>query len=123
MICASIRAGPTWRGRSTLGMTPTVGFSPSTLTRQLEGHDELLAHVVPGYPPFGKRMLLDNGWYAALTRPNVTLVPLGVSAVDAGGLVDSSGRHHDVDVIIWATGFQAGDSCPRYKYSDAPARA
>ena len=27
-----------------------------------------------GDPPYGKRILLDAGWYRALTRPNVELV-------------------------------------------------
>ncbi len=28
----------------------------------------------PTYPPYGKRILLDNGWYRTLLRPNVELV-------------------------------------------------
>ena len=34
----------------------------------------LLPKVLPDYPPFGKRMLLDNGWFRTLARPNVTHV-------------------------------------------------
>ena len=35
---------------------------------------ELLAKVVPTYPPFGKRMLQDNGtWVSTLQRDNVEL--------------------------------------------------
>ena len=35
---------------------------------------DLLEQVVPTYPPFGKRMLMDNGWYRMLTNDNVELV-------------------------------------------------
>ena len=35
---------------------------------------ELLERVLPTYPPFGKRMLMDNGWYRMLRNPKVTLV-------------------------------------------------
>lgn len=83
------------------------GFFTSYIERQLEGRPDLLAKVVPDYPPFGKRILLDNGWYQALKRENVELITLGVDRVDETGLFDSEGVHHDVDVIVWATGFEA----------------
>ena len=35
------------------------------------------------YPPFGKRMLLDNGWYRTLRRDNVDLVTEGVAEITA----------------------------------------
>lgn len=74
---------------------------------KLDGRPDLVAKAVPDYPPFGKRILLDNGWYDNLKRDNVELVTHGVSAVDATGITDSEGQHRDVDVIVWATGFQA----------------
>ncbi len=74
---------------------------------KLAGRPDLIAKAVPDYPAFGKRILLDNGWYDMLKRDNVDLVTRGVVAVDATGLIDSEGEHRDVDVIVWATGFQA----------------
>ncbi len=35
---------------------------------------DLLDKVVPAYPPFGKRMLMDNGWYRMLRNERVKLV-------------------------------------------------
>ncbi len=32
------------------------------IVRELGDRQDLLAHVLPDYPPFAKRMLLDNGW-------------------------------------------------------------
>jgi 4-hydroxyacetophenone monooxygenase len=74
---------------------------------QLKDRPDLLEKALPDFPPFGKRILLDNGWYSTLKRDNVTLLTEGVTAVDATGLVGSSGDHVDTDVIIWATGFNA----------------
>lgn len=82
-------------------------FLTSYIASALEGRPDLIAKATPNYPPFGKRMLLDNGWYRTLKRDNVSLVADGVVAVDADGITFSSGDHLDVDVIIWATGFAA----------------
>ena len=30
---------------------------------ELTGRPELLDACMPAYPPFGKRILLDNGWF------------------------------------------------------------
>ena len=67
------------------------------------GH--LLQAVRPSYPPFGKRMLLDNGWFRTLARPNVQLVVGGVTEVQPDGVITSDGACHKADVLIWATGF------------------
>jgi 4-hydroxyacetophenone monooxygenase len=61
---------------------------------------ELLEKVIPDYPPFGKRILLDNGWYQALTRDDVELVTDPVAEIDAHS-VDG----HELDVLVCATGF------------------
>jgi 4-hydroxyacetophenone monooxygenase len=50
-------------------------------------------------------MLLDNGWFAALRRPNVDLVTEPIDAVTPTGVRTSDGREHPVDVLVMATGF------------------
>lgn len=74
---------------------------------QLAGREDLLDKVLPSYPPFGKRILLDNNWYAALCRDNVELVAESVVEVRENGVVDASGQLHEADVVMWATGFDA----------------
>lgn len=78
------------------------------LTTELHGRDDLIAKCLPAYPPYGKRILVDNEWYQTLRRDNVTLVDKGVDHVMPHGIVDTDGteRHHDI--IILATGFEAG---------------
>ena len=73
---------------------------------QLDGREDLVAKTVPDYPVFGKRMLLDNGWYQALRKPNVELITEAVVSVDADGPTTESGEHRPVDIVILCTGFQ-----------------
>jgi 4-hydroxyacetophenone monooxygenase len=80
-------------------------FFTRYITSQLEGREDLLERALPDYPPFGKRILLDNGWYATLLRDDVTLVNESVVEVREDGLVSASGTLYPADVVIWATGF------------------
>ena len=69
----------------------------------------LIDKVIPTYPPFGKRMLQDNGaWLEALHLPNVTLLSEGVEQMSAKGIV-SSKQELEFDTVIFATGFKAQD--------------
>jgi 4-hydroxyacetophenone monooxygenase len=74
---------------------------------ELDGDEDLLAKVVPPYPPYGKRMLRDNYWYRMLKRPNVELETGGIDHIAEDAIVMTDGTVHKVDVIIMATGFQA----------------
>ena len=66
---------------------------------------ELLPEVLPTYPPFSKRMLLDNGWFRTIARDNVELVRGKVVSVERDGVVTDDDRKLKADVLIWATGF------------------
>jgi len=64
--------------------------------------------VIPTYPPAAKRLLRDNGvWAGALKRDNVRLVTDGIREITPTGIITTDGVAHDVDVIIYGTGFQA----------------
>ena len=78
------------------------------LLKELEGRPDLIEKCLPDYPPYGKRILIDNGWYQALKRPNVELVTEAVDHVEGSEIVDATGRRHEVDVILLATGFEPG---------------
>ncbi len=82
--------------------------SPTGSTSQVGDDPELLAKVIPDYPATGKRTLQDNGsWLRALTRDNVELVRDGIERIEPDAVVTADGRRHPVDVIVYATGFQA----------------
>jgi len=78
------------------------------LKQQVGDDPELLAKVTPPYPPFGKRMLQDNGsWLATLKRDNVRLVSDPIAEIERDAIVCENGERHPVDVIVYATGFHA----------------
>ncbi len=87
-------------------------FVRQTLAQYLEGEfgdrPDLLPHVVPTYPPGAKRMLRDNGvWAGALKRDNVRLVTTAIREITPAGVVTVDGQEHEVDVLVFGTGFQA----------------
>ena len=78
------------------------------ITSQLGDDAELLEKCVPDYPPTAKRTLQDNGsWLGALTRDNVDLVREGIDHIESDAIVTVSGERVEVDIIVFATGFQA----------------
>jgi len=67
--------------------------------------DELLDKVLPTYPPFGKRMLMDNGWYRMLRNPAVELVDDSIARIEGNQVIASDGTAREADVLVLATGF------------------
>ncbi|CAM4323150.1 4-hydroxyacetophenone monooxygenase [Mycobacterium basiliense] len=77
------------------------------ISSQVGEDDDLLAKVMPDYPATGKRTLQDNGsWLQTLQRDNVELVRTPIERIAPHGVVTSDGAAHDVDVIVYATGFR-----------------
>jgi 4-hydroxyacetophenone monooxygenase len=69
---------------------------------------DLIAKVIPHYPPAGKRMLIDGGsWLQALQRDNVQVIAAPITEITPRGIKTASGVEHPVDVIIYGTGFHA----------------
>ena len=67
------------------------------------------AALTPTHPFGCKRPIIDQGYYQTFNRDNVTLVDLRTTplrAVTPTG-VDTEASSHDLDVIIYATGFDA----------------
>ena len=80
------------------------------LARQFADRPDLQVKVVPDYPPYAKRMLRDNGvWAAALKKDHVALVTDPIEEITESGIRTRDGVVHDVDVIIYGTGFRARD--------------
>ena len=66
----------------------------------------LRAKLTPDYEIGCKRVLISNDFYPALTQPNVELVTEAITRMTPQGVVDATGRLHEVDVVIYATGFE-----------------
>jgi cation diffusion facilitator CzcD-associated flavoprotein CzcO len=70
---------------------------------------QLRAKVTPDYTIGCKRILPSNKWYPALSRDNVELVTDGIAEIRPEGYVTTDGTLHEVDTIIFATGFYVTD--------------
>jgi len=81
------------------------GYFERYIRDELGDRQDLFDVVVPKYPPFGKRMLMDNGWYRMLLNPKVELVTDLISSIDESSLHTEAGTAYDADVVIIATGF------------------
>jgi 4-hydroxyacetophenone monooxygenase len=79
----------------------------SYIENELGDRQDLLKDLVPDYPPYGKRILLDNGWYRTVAKSHVTLVPERLKELKGPTLVADSGKCFDADVLIMATGFKS----------------
>ena len=104
---------PDWEGhRDSVG--PFNDLVRQLFTAYLEAefadHPDLLAKVIPDYPPFAKRFIRDDGaWARTLTRDNVELVTDPVDEITTDGVRTVAGRERAADVIIYGTGFLASD--------------
>ena len=71
------------------------------------------AALTPSHPFGCKRPIIDQGYYETFNRDNVTLVDLRkgpIRAVTPTG-IDTEQGFHELDVIIYATGFDAMTGC------------
>jgi len=76
---------------------------------QLEGDEELAAKITPEWPPWARRMIVDNNWYKTLLRDNVDLVMEPIDHIEADAIVRKDGTRHEADVIVSASGFEVTD--------------
>lgn len=89
-------------------------FFTRYMREELGDREDLIPLLLPDYPPYGKRMLLDNGWYRTLRKPHVHLIPQRLSEVRGSTLVAGDGQEIEADVLILATGFQAANMLGSY---------
>ncbi|MBX6355765.1 MAG: NAD(P)/FAD-dependent oxidoreductase [Micromonosporaceae bacterium] len=69
----------------------------------------LRAKLTPTYVMGCKRVLLSNDYYPALTRDNVDVVVERIRQVLPHAIVTEDGAEHEVDTIIFGTGFHVTD--------------
>jgi 4-hydroxyacetophenone monooxygenase len=80
---------------------------------ELADRTDLLEKCVPDYPPYGKRILLDNGWYRTIRKPNVELVTEHIDRVSEEGIVTVDGALRAADIIVYSTGFTVKEMAGR----------
>lgn len=67
----------------------------------------LRAKLTPDYPIGCKRVLFSSDWYPALASDNVNVETAAITEVTSTGVRTADGRLHEVDVIVYGTGFKA----------------
>ncbi len=96
-----IRAGGSVNERNDALRTVLEGY----IAQQVGGRQDLIDQLVPNYAPMARRPVVDNNWYAALTRDNVELVTTGITSFDEHGIHLADGRYVEVDLCVTAVGF------------------
>jgi 4-hydroxyacetophenone monooxygenase len=84
---------------------------------ELKDRPDLIEKCVPTYPPYGKRILLDNNWFRTLTRPNVELVTDGIDRFAEDGIVTADGTLRPADIVVISTGFKVTEMAARLNIS------
>jgi 4-hydroxyacetophenone monooxygenase len=103
----TLQRDPAWTHPTTINATNERHrkYFTDYIRSELVGREDLLPRTVPNYPPFGKRMLQDNGWFRTLKRDNVELVVDTISKIQPHGIATSNGSFHEADILVFATGF------------------
>lgn len=112
-VLPACRVDPGWNGDES-SVSPLNNELRALLTMYLDfqfsDRPDLHAKVMPSYPPAAKRIVVDNGaWATALKRDNVALITDRITKITEHGVCTADGTEHKVDVIIYATGFQASE--------------
>lgn len=81
-------------------------FLTKYIEDQLADRPDLIPACLPDYPPYGKRPLVDNGWFQTIKRDDVELVTDAIERVEPHAIIDANGVAHDTDIIVLATGFK-----------------
>jgi cation diffusion facilitator CzcD-associated flavoprotein CzcO len=69
----------------------------------------LRTKLTPKYTMGCKRILLSDDYLPAISKPNVDLVTDAIEEIRPEGIVTKDGTLHEVDTIIFGTGFQVQD--------------
>ena len=70
---------------------------------------EIRRKLTPNYKIGCKRILRSDDYYPAFNRPNVHLITEPIERFTVQGLITRDGAAHELDAIIFATGFVAAD--------------
>ena len=83
------------------------GMAMSRLHLEARVSDPILREKLwPDYPLGCKRVLLSDDFYPAMTLPHVELETERITSIEPLGIRTAEGRLHQLDVVIYATGFE-----------------
>lgn len=97
---------------SEVSMQAQKSMREEMLRRIGPGNEDLKQHLIPTWPPGCRRMTPGEGYLEALTKDNVTRVYDEINKITPQGLEDVTGKLHEVDIIVAATGFDVSFKPP-----------
>ncbi|EUC47349.1 hypothetical protein COCMIDRAFT_90164 [Bipolaris oryzae ATCC 44560] len=80
-------------------------YMRNEMEKRLASNPELQKRLIPSFPPGCRRLTPGDGYLEALVQPNVTNIFDDIQSINETGLTTNDGKHHQVDVIVCATGF------------------
>jgi cation diffusion facilitator CzcD-associated flavoprotein CzcO len=83
-------------------------FARAYLHRVFADRPDLEAKVTPDFTIGCKRILMSNDYYPALKRRGVDVVTEKIVRITPNAVVTADGAEHEVDTIIFGTGFTVG---------------
>lgn len=93
----------------------TTGSAEARAARDKVCHDmlasirdpELRRKLTPDYEVGCKRLVFSDGFYDAIQKPGVDVVTESIAHIEPAGVRTSDGALHEIDVLVYATGFDA----------------
>ncbi|SQD94874.1 MULTISPECIES: NAD(P)/FAD-dependent oxidoreductase [unclassified Parafrankia] len=82
------------------------------IRQKLASRPDLVEKMIPPHPPFSARPVqvdANYNMYDAIMRDNVALVTEGIDRITPTGIRTADGTEHELDVIVYATGFKANE--------------
>lgn len=70
---------------------------------------DLRSLLTPNYQLGCKRTLISSEYYPALQRPEVVLEASALAKIDGSTAVSAAGNSYELDVLVFATGFEAAE--------------
>ena len=91
-----------------VGENPSAYRTMDRMCREYLGtviDPDLRARLTPTYPVGCKRLVMSDSFYAAIQRPEATLITAPIERVEASGVRTADGMLQPLDVLVLATGF------------------
>lgn len=101
-----------FRGLMFLGNERIHGYFHKLSLEKLErevGNSKTRRKLTPDYKLGCKRILSSDDFYPTFNRENVSLEVDPIREITAGGILTENGALHELDTIIFATGFEVAD--------------
>lgn len=112
---------------SDIATNPTANEAAATFIRSKIAEiveDPETARALTPTEPYAKRPLCNEGYYETFNRDNVSLVPVKenpIVQITPKGVRTADGVEHEVDILVFATGFDAVDG--NYRAMDLRGRS